>query len=106
MLEKRIKTFDLINFSHTLPKRWIQYQLYSDMTLEQFGSVWDLDHCYPFSKSNLANGKDLFKCTHQVNLRSMCCNKNKSKKAEINHCLYLLQELKTNYFSKLNAAEG
>ena len=26
-------------------KKWIQYQLYGDMTMDKYGSFRDIDHC-------------------------------------------------------------
>ena len=41
-----------------------------------------------------------------VSLRPMYCKENNSKKAKIDHHLYLLQEIKAKYSLKLNDQEG
>ena len=46
------------------------------------------------------------KCFNWVNLRPMFSTENNSKKAKIDMRLYLLQEIKGNYFMKLNDQEG
>ena len=39
------------------------------MSLENFLSIWTIAHCYPFSKTNLSNGIDMFISTTWHNLR-------------------------------------
>ena len=64
------------------------------MTLEKHGSVWEIDHCYPLSKTNLSNGTDMFKSTYWTSLRPMYCREKNSKVSKIDHHLNLLQEIK------------
>ena len=45
------KTNNLIGCSNSFFKKWIIYQLHGEMTLENYGKIWCLDHCYPLSKS-------------------------------------------------------
>ena len=65
------KTKKLIGCSNSFFKKWIVYQLYGNMTLENYGKIWCLDHCYPLSKISLSNENDLIKYTNWVNLRPM-----------------------------------
>ena len=76
------------------------------MTLENYGKVWCLDHCIPLSKINLSNENYLYKSTNWVNLRPMYMNENLIKGDKIDMRLYLLQEIKSNYFKKLNGQKG
>ena len=39
-VEKLNKTFDLLGCSQSFFKRWILYQLYGDMTEENYGQIW------------------------------------------------------------------
>ena len=41
------------------------------MTLDTYGKIWCLDHCYPISKTNLSDENDLYKSTNWTNLRRM-----------------------------------
>ena len=41
------------------------------MTLENYGKIWCLDHCYPISKINLSNRIAMYKFTNWINLRPM-----------------------------------
>ena len=75
------------------------------MTLENYGKIWCLDHCYPLSKINLSNENDLHKSTSWINLRPMYMNDNLVKGDKIDHRLYLLQQINAKYFMKLNVEE-
>ena len=76
------------------------------MTLENYGKVWCLDHCYPLSKTNLSNENDMYKSTNWINLRPMYKKDNFIKGDKIDNRLYLMQEVKAKYFIKLNVEEG
>ena len=101
-VRKTNKTFDLLGCSHSFFKDWIIHQLYGNMTIENFGSLWHLDHCLPIASFNIMDEIDMKTCFNWVNLRPMYSSENISKKANINYRLYLLQQIKANYFSKLN----
>ena len=72
------------------------------MTLENYGKIWCLDHSYPISKINLSNRSDMYKFRNWINLRPMYIRDNIVKGDKIDHRLYLMQEVKANYFMKLN----
>ena len=101
-IQKSNKTKKLIGCSNSFFKKWIIYQLYGEMKIENYGEVWCLDHCYPLSKINLSNENELYKSTNWVNLRPMYMKDNLIKGDKIDHRLYLLQQIKANYFMKLN----
>ena len=96
------KTFDLLVSSNSVLKKCFFSQLYGNMCLGNYGSIWTIDHCYPLSKTNLFIEMDMFISTTWINLRTMFLNENSSKGANINHQLYLVQEIKANHFMRLN----
>ena len=104
-VEKLNKTFDLIDCSQLFLRKWILYQLYSDMT-QIYGEIWCLDPCHPLSKTNLSDKNELYKSTIWVNLRPMYMKDNLVKGDKNDHRLYLLQQIKAKYFMKLNVEEG
>ena len=105
-VRKTNKTFDLLGCSHSFFKNWIIHQLYGNMTVENYGSVWQIDHCLPITSFNLLDEHDIKKCFNWVNLRPMYSNENNSKNIRIDYHLYLLQEVKAYQFIKLNVQEG
>ena len=105
-VEKTNKTIDLPGRFFEFFKKWILHQLYGEMTLEKYGKNWCLDHGYPISKANLSNENDMYKSINWINLRPMYGKDNINKGDKIDMSLYLLQEIKGNYFMKLNGQEG
>ena len=97
-VEKTNKTIDLLGFSLEFFKKWILQQIYGEMTLENYGKIWCLDHCYPLSKANLSNETDMIKATNWINFRRMYCSGDISKGSKIDNQLYRMQEVKAKYF--------
>ena len=73
--------------------------------VENYCSAWTIDHCYPLSKTNASDENEMNKSTYWINLRPMYCTKNILKGDKIDHRLYLMQEVKSKYFLKLNVNE-
>ena len=72
------------------------------MTIENYGSIWQIDHCLPIASFSLLGENEMKKRFNWINLRPMYSNENNSKNAKIDYHLYLMQEEKANYFIKLN----
>ena len=43
-------------------REWIIYQIYGDMTIENYGSMWCIDHCLAAAFFNLIDEKEMRKC--------------------------------------------
>ena len=48
-VRKTNKTFDLLECSHSFLRLWKENQLYGEMSLENYGKIWCLDHCLPIA---------------------------------------------------------
>ena len=72
------------------------------MSLDNYGSVWQIDHCLAIASFILLDEKEMKKCFNWINLRPMYCSENISKGDKIDLRLYLLQEVKAKYFLRLN----
>ena len=105
-VRKTNKTFELLGCSPSFFKNWVVHELYGNMTLEKYGSVWQIDHCLPIASFNLLDQNEMKKCFDWINLRPMYSNENNLKKATIDYHLFLLQEVKAYQFVKLNVQEG
>ena len=101
-VRKTIKTFDLLGCSHSSFKKWIIHQLYGNMTVENYGTVWQIDHCLAVASFNLFDEIDIKKCFNWVNLRPMYVKDNIIKGNKIDIRLYLSQEIKDFHIIKLN----
>ena len=105
-VRKTNKTFDLLGCPHSLFKNWIIHQLYGNMTLENYGSVWQIDYCLAVASFILLDENDMRNCFNWVNLRPMYVEDKIIEGKKIDMRLYLLQEVKAYSFLKLNIQEG
>ena len=72
------------------------------MTLKNYGSIWQIDHCLLIASFNLLDENDMKNCFNWITLRHMYSSETNLKKTKIDHRLYLMQEIKANCFKKLN----
>ena len=72
------------------------------MSVDNYASVWEIDSCFPVPKTKLTNENGERKCSHWTNLKRKYSSEHKSKKGKTNHHLYLLQEIKSKNYLKLN----
>ena len=72
------------------------------MTIENYGTLWQIDRCLAVAPFNLLDENYMKKCFNWINLRPMYSSENNSKNAKIDYHLYLLQEVKAYQFIKLN----
>ena len=89
----------LIGCSNYHLRKWILHQLYGDMTEENYGVIWCLDHCIALKKTK---ENDLYKYTNWNNLRPLYIKDNVSKGSKIDYHLYLLQQVKAKSEIKIN----
>ena len=104
-LRKTNKTFDLLGCSHSFFKNWTVHKLHGNRTLEKYGSVWQINQCLAVASFIMLDEKDMKKCFNWVNLRPMYVKDNIFKADKIDMRLYLIQEIKGNYFMKLIVPE-
>ena len=95
------KTFDVLGCSRSFFRRWIIHQLYGKMTIQNYGSVWQIDLCSPIASFILLDEIDVMKNFNWINSRPMFSTENNSKKAKIDPYLYILQGIKAKYFKEL-----
>ena len=93
-------TKQLIGVNFEIFIKWIKYQLEEGMTMDNYGSIWHLDHVLPISSFNLLEEEELFKAMNWMNIRPMLPVKNIQKSNKIDRRLYLMQEVKAHYFLK------
>ena len=105
-VRKTNKTNDLLGCSTEFFRRWIIHQLFGDMTIENYGSTWQIEHCLSIASSNLLDENDLNNRFNWVNLRPMYSTENNLKGSKNDYRLYLLQQIKAYQFLRLNDQEG
>ena len=104
-VRKTNKTFELLGCSHSFFKIWIVHQLNGDMSLDNYVSVWQIDHILTIISFNLLDQNVMKKCFNWINLRAMYSKDNNSENEKIDQNLYLCPEKKAKYFMKLNVQE-
>ena len=68
------------------------------MTLNNYGSLWEIHHCNSISRTNLSNKTDMTIVTNWVNLRPLYKNENISTGSKVNYHFHLLQQNKAIFF--------
>ena len=56
-----IKASDLFGCSHPFFKRWIVHQLFGNMNVESYCSVWCIDLCLPIASFNILDESEMKK---------------------------------------------
>lgn len=101
-LLKTQKTLDLLGCTPKELSDWLEFQLFdnSEMTLQNYGEVWHIDHVRPCASFDLSQSSEVEKCFHWTNLRPCLASDNikKSKKYTIQDLLF--QELRVKAWLK------
>jgi hypothetical protein len=101
-LLKTQKTLDLLGCTPKELTDWLNFQLFDsiEMTLENYGEVWHIDHVKPCSSFDLSQPSEVEKCFHWTNLRPCLASENvkKSKNYSIQDLLF--QELRVKIWLK------
>jgi hypothetical protein len=62
--------------------KWLEYNFTDEMTWENHGTVWDIDHVVPISKWDLNNCEHVDMCFNWKNLSPLECPKNRHVKRD------------------------
>lgn len=95
---KSILTYLEISMEQFL--HWIEYQFTDNMTWENQGSYWEIDHVMPCSYYNLNLKTDIEKCFHWKNMRPLSKEENTKKSNKFDESLiYNHQKIIDKYLS-------
>lgn len=72
-------TKELLGCDTEFFQKWIEYQFTEGMTLQNYGSVWHLDHVVPCASFDLTNSVNQYKCFHWTNYQPMFGHENITK---------------------------
>lgn len=93
-------TFELIDCSPNFLKIWIENQFNSDMSWNNYGLYWNIDHVIPCSFFDLKKREEQLKCFNWKNCRPMKSLENNLKNDKIQPFQILLQEIKVHYYER------
>ena len=98
--DKTISTFNLLSCDIKQFTEWLEFQFDKEMTFENHGTYWHMDHCIPCSKWDLTNEENQKKCFHWSNIQPMKALDNIVKNNNMNVKEILTQHNKVNNFAK------
>jgi len=80
---KAYKTMELIGCSIKYVKKYIEEQFTPEMSWENHGKVWEIDHIIPCKHFDLTKPEEQKKCFHYTNLQPLIKWDNRSKGSKI-----------------------
>lgn len=86
-------------------KKWLESLFTEEMTFDNYGSYWQVDHVIPCSKYNLENENEIYDCFMWTNLQPLETKENLSKSGSINNSLIKSHYKKVKKFAKENYIE-
>ena len=110
LLNKDVTTLSYIGCNISYLREWMEYNLAHEMTWDNYGSYWSIDHVIPVNKFNMESKEDKYKCWNWSNLVPVTVTVALKKKDTINmeqvdYIIKKLQKFKeegstTKWFSK------
>jgi hypothetical protein len=76
---KQNKTIEYLGCSIGEYMVYLESKFTSDMTWENQGTYWEIDHIKPIDKFNLTNPDELFECFHYLNTQPLYWKYNREK---------------------------
>jgi len=96
---KNIITTELLGCTSKFLKKWLEFQFNSEMSWDNYGIYWHIDHVIPCNSFDVTDFDELQKCFNWKNLRPLECSKNISKSDKIITKDIINQEIIVNYYS-------
>ena len=82
-ISKSSSTIDLLGCSIQEFKIYLEKQFYNNMSWENYGTYWHIDHIKPCASFNLSDQDEQKKCFHYSNLQPLTAQENFSKGKKI-----------------------
>ncbi len=93
-------TFELIDCSPSFFKNWLEYQFDDNMSWNNYGVFWEIDHVIPCDFFDLNKRDEQLKCFNWRNCRPLEKIKNRIKNSKIQPLQMLLQEIKIHHYEQ------
>ena len=82
---KNAHTDEYLDCTIEFLKKWLEYNFKDEMTLDNYGPYWHVDHVIPCARFNLEDPNEVAHCFHWVNLQPMLGSENMSKHDNIDN---------------------
>jgi hypothetical protein len=94
VLNKNDTTMNYIGCNIQYLREWFEYNFNSEMSWENYGSFWSIDHIIPVCKFDLTIEDEKLKCWNWSNLMPVTIKYNSSKKEiDINQVNFILNKI-------------
>lgn len=80
-------------------KKWLEYRFDKNMTWENFGSYWQIDHILPIHSFNFENEHEIRICFHWTNLQPLNSTENRKKSDTIHQHYFFNNIVNVNRFN-------
>ena len=81
--KKHCRTLDMLGCSVDFVRKWLESQFTSEMSWENYGTYWHIDHFYPVACFDLSKDSEQDTCFNWANLQPLEGCKNMSKGAKL-----------------------
>lgn len=92
VLRKNDTTMNYIGCTIQFLREWLEYNFTKDMSWDNYGDYWSIDHVVPVSTFDLTNEEQKYQCWNWTNLYPVKISYNCSKKNKI--CNVQIQKVK------------
>ena len=89
---KNKSTMEYVGCDLDFLKSWLKYNFTEEMTFENYGSYWHVDHVIPYARFNFEDENEIKTCFSWYNLQPLEASKNMSKHDTVNE-----QEVNIHY---------
>lgn len=87
-------------------KKWLESNFYGEMTWENYGSVWHIDHVIPCVHFNLENEEEVKVCFNWANVQPLFAKHNLSKSDTLYWIELMNHQIKLTHYSKKNKLDS
>lgn len=98
--KKILPSMELLGCSGKFLQDWLEHQFTIDMSLDNHGSYWHIDHVIPCAQFNILNETEQVECFHWTNLQPLKASENLSKNDSLRFREIHLHEIKLLSFLK------
>jgi hypothetical protein len=80
-------------------KKWIEFRFDENMSWDNLGVYWHIDHILPINSFDFKNDKNIKICFHWTNLQPLCAFKNRQKSDKLQLHYYFNNIININRFN-------
>lgn len=103
--KKTMHTFEYLGMNIDMFDKWIQFAIDDNgfnkgLTLENYGSVWELDHIIPCALFDMTNEEEVKMCFHWSNIQPLKKELNSGKRDKLENMYVALRDYRVTVFTE------